>query len=330
MTATRVQRVLVTGANGFVGRHLCTALVQQGMEVRGLVRARERSLPEGVQAVVVPDLTDSASASRAVDGVDAVVHAAARVHQMDDRSTDPLADFRRVNVDGTRVLAEAAAANGVGRFVFLSSVKAVGESNHVPFTEAVPPRPEDPYGISKLEAERVLQRMGEREGLRGAILRLPLVYGAGMRANMLRLFDLVAREIPLPFGGIRNRRSLLFVGNAVAAIQAVLGAPPAPPAPFFISDGEDLSTPELVRLIARSLGVRPRLVPVPEAVIRAAGTAGDAISRLVRVPLDSAAANRVLSSLSVDSSAFRSATGFRPPFTPQEGMRRTAEWYRAR
>lgn len=314
--------VLVTGASGFVGRHLTREFVRGGARVRGLVRPGSAGLEAGVEPAPAGDLLDRVAVRRACAGVHTVVHLAARVHVMRDTAADPLAEFRAVNVEGTRVLVEEAAAAGVRRLVFASSVKAVGESTPDGcWTDAVEPRPVDPYGISKLEAEGVVRAVAGAAGMHAPILRLPLVYGTGVKGNMRTLFAAVRRGIPLPLGGIRNRRSLLFTGNLVAAVHAVLAAPAAARETFFVSDDHDLSTAELVRGIARALGRRPRLIHVPPALFRAAGAAGDLAARFAPVPLTTAAVDRLLGSLCLDVSRLRALTGYRPPFTPGEGLR---------
>lgn len=320
--------VLVTGASGFVGSAVCARLLEGGSRVRALLRPGSAA-PAGTEPVVAAGLHDGEALRRAVEGVDAVVHLAARVHVMRDAASDPLAEFRAVNVEGTRRLAREAAAAGVRTFVFASSVKAMGEMSPAsgPWTEATPPAPADPYGVSKLEAEAALAAEAAG-GMRAAVLRLPLVYGPGVKANMLRLFQLVDRGVPLPLGGIRNRRSLLFVGNAADAVRAVLAAPDAAGV-FLVSDGEDLATPELVRRIGRALGRPARLLPVPEALFRAAAAAGDVVSRAVPFPFTRAAADRLLGSLAVDSGRLRRMAGWTPPFTVDDGLSRTAEWYRS-
>jgi UDP-glucose 4-epimerase len=214
--------------------------------------------------------------------------------------------------------------------VFASSVKAVGERNDTPWTEAVTPRPVDPYGASKLEAEVLLRGMAASGTFDVPILRLPLLYGPGLKANMRRLFEAVARRRPLPLALVRNRRSFAYVGNVIAAMDAVIAAGSAGSATFFVSDGHDLSTPELARLIAAALGVEPRLLPVPPALLRAAGRAGDLLARVGPFPLTSAAVDRLLGSLVVDVSLLRATTGWRPQYTVEEGLAVTAQWFRAR
>ncbi len=284
----------------------------------------------GVEPFRVADLLDRAALRSALRGVETVVHLAARVHVMSDQATDPWAEYRRTNVDGTRLLLEESLAVGVRRFVFFSTVKALGESTDTPWTEQTHPAPTDPYGISKLEAEQVVRELATAGRMAATVLRLPLAYGPGMKANMLRLFEVVDRGIPLPMGGVRNRRSLVFAGNVAAAVERVLATPAAAGETFFVSDGHDVSTPELIRAIAQALGRPARLVSVPPLLFRAAGRLGDLLAPLVRLPVSSAVVARLFGSLVVDSSKLARVIGFRPPFSLDEGLRLTAEWYRRR
>jgi nucleoside-diphosphate-sugar epimerase len=323
------ESTLVTGAGGFLGQHVCAMLVRRGGTVRGLVRSRT-ALPSGVESSFCADLLDRPAIRSALAGVESVIHLAARVHLMGDSAPDPLAEYRRVNVEGTRLLAEEAARAGVRRFLLMSSVKALGESTAEPWTEETPPAPVGPYGVSKLEAERVLLGLAASSELHAVVLRLPLVYGPGMRANMLRLFELVDRGVPLPLKLVRNRRSLVFAGNVVAAIERVMNSPAAAGQVFFVRDERDLSTPELVRQIASALGRRARLVPVPVGLFRAVGRMGDLLSPVVKTPVSSPVVDRLLGSLVVDASKLTRVTGFCPTVRVEEGMRLTAEWYLAR
>jgi nucleoside-diphosphate-sugar epimerase len=318
--------VLVTGATGFLGGHVCAALVARGVAVRGLIRRQEALLPAGAVPVPARNLDDVGAIREAVRGVEGVVHLAARVHQHsepDDKAA------RAVNVEGTHRLLQEAIAAGVRDFVFASSVKAVGERADSAWTESTPPAPVDPYGRTKLEAEGIVRDLATRHGIHAPILRLPLVYGPGMKGNALRLFRLVDREWPLPLGLVRNRRSLLFTGNLVAALFATLEAP-AGNDTFFVSDAESPSTPELVTAIARALERPPRLVPLPVGLLRAAGRAGDLVARALPFPLTSEAVGRLTDSLVVDSSRLSRSTGYAPPYSMAQGLEIAAKWYRRR
>lgn len=318
--------VAVTGADGFVGRHVCAELLRAGITVRALVRRELGGEPLGPRSRLlrVPwaGTHDADTMRVAFRGVQAVIHLAARVHVMRDRAADPAAAFRAVNVEGTRRLAALAAEAGVARLLFASSVKAVGEASAEAWTEQTIPAPVDPYGISKREAELVLEELAGRTAMSVSVLRLPVVYGPGMRANMLRLFELVDRGWPVPLGGIRNRRSLVYVGNVAAAMRALLAAGPRPYELYFASDGEDVSTPELVRRIGTALGKRVRLLPAPVALLT--------LMERLSVPRLGAIAARLLGSLAVDSTALRARIGAPLPFTMDEGLRETAHWYRTR
>ncbi len=321
--------IAVTGAGGFIGTALCKALVLAGAPVREVRRPGASPPGEGLERAEIPDLERGALA-RAFAGADVVVHLAGRAHRLRDEAGDPLAALRRVNVDGTRAVIEAAADAGVRRVLVASSVKAVGESTSIPWTEETPPAPRDPYGVSKLESERVAFAVSTERGVDTVVMRFPLVYGPGAPANVLRLVSLVNRGLPLPFGGIENRRSMLSTGNLVAAVRALAGTPGLAGEVFFVADGVDLSTPELIRTIAEGLGRRARLFRIPPKLFRAAGRAGDAISRLVGFPFTSAEVERLTGSLVVDTARLAEWTGFRPPETPEDGWRAVAQWFRER
>jgi nucleoside-diphosphate-sugar epimerase len=306
--------VAVTGADGFVGRALCSHLEAQGMSVRRL----QRGGGGNGGALAVGDIGPDTDWSAALEGIRSVVHLAARVHVMRDASADPLAEYRRVNVEGTRTLARAAVAAGVARLVLMSSIKVNGESAGRPFTEADAPAPQDPYGVSKWEAEQALTQAARGSATQWVILRPPLVYGPGVGANFLRLMRAVAKGLPLPLAAIDNRRSLLYLGNLVDAIRVCLSQPDARDQLFLLSDGKDLSSAELARRLAASLQVRARLLPVPAAWLNVAG----------RLTGRSAAVERLIGSLQVDSSRIRSALGWSPPFSLEQGLAETARWYR--
>jgi nucleoside-diphosphate-sugar epimerase len=223
---------------------------------------------------------------------------------------------------------EEGIAAGIRAFVHVSSVKAVGERSEGRWTEETPARPADPYGISKLEAERMVRQISEAHGIHAPILRLPLVYGPGVKANVLRLFQAVDRGFPLPLAAVRNRRSLVAVQNVVAAIRAVLASPAIAAETFFVSDGEDLSTPELVVAVAAALNRPVRLFKVPPELLRGAGAVVEWISRVPSCPSGNVALDSLLESLSVDSGRIARVVGFRPSVSVQEGLAHTAAWYR--
>jgi nucleoside-diphosphate-sugar epimerase len=314
---------LVTGATGFVGSALCQALARKGLRVRGAVRNAERISPSDAatpEIIAVGDIGPATEWQAAMSNVDRVVHLVARTHVLRETGADTLADYRSVNVEGTKRLAQTAARSGVKRFVFVSSIKVNGESTgDYPFTEKDTPRPEDAYGISKWEAEQALWQIAAESGMRAVVLRPPLVYGPGVKGNLLQLLRLVARGWPLPLASIRNRRSLVFVGNLVDAIMAAASSPAAPGNTYLVSDGEDVSTPDLVRALAGALNVPARLVPCPAVLLKFA-------ARLIG---RSDAAARLTGSLQVDSSNIRSQLGWRPHVTLAAGLAETARWYHA-
>jgi len=310
--------ILVTGANGFVGRVLCERLAAAGCKVRKAVRTPVPGLPD---AVAVGDISAHTDWRAALEGASHVVHLAARTHVLRETVADPIAEYRRINVDGTERLARSAAERGVRRLLFLSSVKVNGESTgERAFTEGDAPRPEDAYGVSKWEAEQALARIAAETGLEVVVLRPPLVYGPGAKGNLLRLMSLVARGVPLPLGAMDNRRSLLYAGNLADATIKALAAPQATGNTYLLSDGEDVSTPELVRLLAQALGVRPRLFPFPLAMLNLAASLAGRRAELARLT----------GSLRVDGSRIRHELGWRPPVTLAQGLEHTARWYHAR
>ncbi len=316
-----MRRVLVTGATGFIGRPLCGKLAAAGWLIRAAVRysSDENTLPAGTEVVRIPGAGPDTDWREALQGVDDVVHLAARVHVMRDKAADPLAAYREVNAAGTARLAAAAGAAGVRRFVFMSTVKVNGEGGGRPYREMDPPAPSDPYGISKAEGEAALFSAAKAVGMEAVVLRPPLVYGPGVKANFLRLLGLAASGLPLPLGGIRNERSLVYLENLVDAVLLCLVKPEAAGKVYLVSDGPPVSTTELVRMMATSLGRRPRLIPLPDFARRLARAAGlgDAMER-------------VFGSLTVDSSAIRSELGWVPPFTTEQGVADTAAWYLGR
>ncbi len=318
---------LVTGANGFVGRRLSVALRDQGWRVRGSVRGAAE-LDAGVERAVVGDLGTDTDWSLALSGVDSVFHLAARVHQLSDPHPDPAAEYLRVNCHAAAHLARCAAAAGVRRLVLASSVKAMGEETRAdsPWTEESACRPPDPYGRSKLEAETAVHEIAAGSALESVVLRLPLVYGPGVKANMERLFLAVRAGRRLPLGSVRNRRSMVAVSNLCSALIACAQHPAAAGRTYLVSDDADFSTPELIRAMARALDTRARLVPVPTVLFRMGGWLGDAAGWVLRrdLPLHSGVVRRLLGSLVVDCSRLRTELNWQPVCTPDQELAATA------
>lgn len=310
--------ILVTGANGFIGRALCESLAASGRAPRRAVRQPSTGSPD---MTAIGDIGADTDWKAALEGVRCVVHLVARTHVLRETAADPLSEYRRINVMGTERLAREAAASGVRRIVFLSSVKVIGERTSTrAYTEDDTPRPEDAYGISKLEAEQALARVAAETRIEIVVLRPPLVYGPGVKGNFLRLMDIVTRGVPLPLASVANRRSLVYVDNLVAAITHAIDAPQAAGRAYLVSDGEDVSTPTLMRGIASSLGVAARLFPCPPPLLSIAGIMSGR----------SAEISRLTGSLQVDSSRIRRELGWNPPFRLDQGLAATARWYRAR
>lgn len=313
-------RALITGANGFVGRALTLQLLAlPGQKVVAAVRGAPDCLPAGVERSCVTSLSGSATWRDALEGVDTVYHLAARVHVMRDTADDSLMEFRRTNVDGTLTLARQAAAAGVRRFVFVSSIKVNGEQTPIgrPFRAEDVPAPVDPYGVSKLEAEQGLRRLAGETGLEVAIVRPALVYGPGVKANFLRMMKWLQRGIPLPFGAIDNRRSLVALDNLVDMLIACGRHPDAAQQTFLASDGEDLSTADLLRRLGLALGRPARLVRVRPSWL------DTAFNMVGKRDL----AQRLNGSLQVDISKARMLLGWTPPVRVTDALQRTATAY---
>lgn len=299
--------LLVTGATGFVGRRVC-----KSAEKKFSVRPALRNPGDMTGGAVVGDIAPKTDWSKALEGVDAVVHLAARVHVMDEAVVDPLVEFRRVNVDGTVNLAMQAARAGVKRLIFVSSVKVNGEATfpgHA-FTPEDPADPQDPYAVSKQESEVELKRLEAETGLEVVIIRPPLVYGPGVKANFLRLMDAVHKGLPLPLGLVRNKRSLVALDNLVDLIITCVEHPAAPGRTFLVSDGEDLSTPDLIRKLAYVMGRPAMLLPVPQAFLRLGG----------KVTGKTAEVERLIGSLQVDIRHTCDTLGWRPPVSVDDAI----------
>lgn len=306
-------KFLVTGASGFVGRRLCAELSRRSNAVRAAGRGALVPMP-GVDAVCVGDLTGDTDWTQAVCGVVTVIHLAARVHVMDDKAADPLTEFRKVNVAGTLNFARQAAAAGVKRFVFMSSVKVNGESTQAghPFTELDAPAPQDAYGQSKHEAEQGLREIASKTGMEVVIIRPPLVYGPGVKANFASLMRAVQKGWPLPLGAVHNQRSMVALDNLVDFVVTCASHPQAANQTFLVSDGHDLSTTELVCGLADALKVPKRFLPVPAWLLEAGAM----------LLGQRAAVQRLCGNLQLDISKARSLLGWTPPVSVSEGLRR--------
>ena len=276
-------------------------------------------LPAAGETVTVGAIDGETDWSATLNGVDTVIHLAARVHVMKDKAADPLAEFLKVNLYGTSNLAQQAASAGVKRFVYVSSVKVNGEQTTVnrPFTETDEPDPQDPYGISKWRAEQDLQRIAHETGLEVVIVRPPLVYGPGVKGNFISLLAAIDRGIPLPLAGANNMRSLVYVGNLVDALIACATHPAAAGQTYLVSDGADVSTAQLVEKIAVALGRKSRSFYLFPGLLRAVATL---LGRTEQM-------DRLFGSLRVNDEKLRRELGWSPPYTLEQGLRATADWY---
>jgi nucleoside-diphosphate-sugar epimerase len=310
------RRILVTGASGFVGQALVAHLVGlDATEVIAMMRAAPAIRLAGARYVAGGDMTAGRLRAATLEGVEVIVHAAARVHVLNDDKAMSATEFDRVNVTPTLELARQAVAAGVRRFVFLSSIGVNGVQTDIgkPFTEADPPNPHNPYANSKLKAEQGLLLLSEQSGLEVVIIRPPLVYGPGVRANFAALMRAVQRGWPLPLACVHNLRSMVAMDNLVSFIATCVDHPQAANTTFLVSDGQDISSPDLVRSLAQALGVAARLVPVPVSALQFVGRAlgrGDVIQR-------------VCGNLRVDISKARRVLAWQPPVSMDEGLRRT-------
>lgn len=310
------ERVLVSGASGFVGGQLIKQLAGQPSVVAlGSVRTNPQSDYSG--HIAVGEINGDTDWSAALQGQDVVVHTAARTHVMNDTATDPLLEFRSVNVAGALNLARQAAEAGLKRFIFISSIKVNGEKTTIdqPFTARDMPAPEDPYGISKWEAEQGLRELAVTTGMEVVIIRPPLVYGPGVKGNFASMIKLVSTGLPVPLGAIRNKRSLVAVDNLVDLIITCISHPGAANQTFLAADGKDLSTAQLLRGVAHAMGKPSRLIPVPERIIRFGAT----------LLGKSAVAKRLLDSLRVDINHTRHCLNWAPPLTVRQGLQRCFE-----
>ncbi len=319
MTFTSKKQLLITGANGFVGRALCTQAVSNFF-IKGVVRSQQ-SLPSDVKTVLIDTIDGNTDWRDALQGINVIVHLAARVHVMHDHTNDPLQEFRKVNVDGTVNLAKQAALAGVKRFVFISSIKVNGESTPLgqPFQADDLPLPVDAYGLSKYEAENALKQLASETGMEVVIIRPPLVYGVGVKANFYSMMRWLDKGVPLPLGAIHNHRSLVALDNLVDLIITCIDHPAAANQIFLVSDGEDLSTSELLHHTAIALDKSAKLLPVPVWLLQmAASLLGKR-----------AVAQRLCSSLQLDITKTRQLLNWTPLVSVDDALHKTAQYYRS-
>lgn len=310
-------KVLITGASGFVGEALVFRLLMDKKNIP-VAAARGATRLQGLCPIVHFDLNDP-KALPVLNDVRVVIHAAARVHVMNETAIDALAEFRKINVEGTLRLAKRAAESGVKRFIFISSIKVNGESTLLgkPFKADDVPAPVDPYGVSKHEAEQALRLFSRETGMEVVIIRPPLVYGPGVKANFLNMMCWLNKEVPLPFGAIRNQRSLVAIGNLVDFVVTCIDHPAAANQTFLVSDGQDLSTTQLLRRLASALQKKPRLLSLPTWLLVLVAT----------ILKRRAVAHRICGSLQVDISKNRELLGWVPPINMDKAMRQTAGHY---
>jgi UDP-glucose 4-epimerase len=308
---------LVTGATGFVGHVLCDVLAQSGYLVRAALHSDRPVSACLAETVVTGDIAATTNWGAALSGVDSVIHVAARAHVLNDTRTDSHL-YLETNAHGTRRLAEAAARSGVRRFIFLSTIKVNGEGiARRAYTFSDEPHPRDAYGTSKWLGEKSVLEVAARTGMEAAIVRSPLVYGPGVHANFLRLMQWIDGQRPLPLGSIDNRRSLVNVWNLCDLLLDLLKNPSAPGCTWMVSDGEDLSTPELIRRIARAMDRRVRLLPVPACLLQ---LCGGLMGRRKEI-------RRLCGSLVIDIAQTRNRLGWTPPVAVNEALARTVAWY---
>jgi nucleoside-diphosphate-sugar epimerase len=306
--------ILITGATGFIGNNLCSAALSQNHLIRAVVRSSSNThqLSPEIELIPIESITSPIPVT-ALQGIDTIIHLAARAHILNDRADNPEAEFFKVNAQGTINLAKAAISAGVKHFIFISSIGAMTTLSEEVLTETSPCNPDTPYGRSKLKAEEGLIELAQDSRMSWTIIRPTLVYGAGNPGNMKRLLKLIDTGLPLPFGAINNSRSFTYVGNLVDAIITCIDNPAAKNQTFLISDGEDLSTPELIRRLAHHTKKSVTLLPIPTQLLNLLGKLTGQTSTL----------DRLLGSLTVNSSHIQTTLNWKPPFTVDEGLRET-------
>jgi nucleoside-diphosphate-sugar epimerase len=307
-------RIVITGASGFIGSHLVPALAGADVEIVCILEPGAKNPFAGARTFSA-DICAVQDLSAALEGADAVVHLAARKHVLRETAKDPLLEYRRVNVEGTRNVVRAARKQGVGLFVHVSSVKAMGEGTGDILDETAPGLPSTPYGISKLESEEVVRAEADGKGMAVLIFRLPMVYGPGNKGNLPRMIRWAERGNPFPIFHPENLRSMVYVENVVAGIMAVLKASPQGISTYILKDREDYSTRRIYDAISNALGKTPRYFPVPSLAVRVGGWLSEDF-------------RKITGSFRVSSAKFEEDLRFIPPFSLEEGVGKTVEWYK--
>jgi len=312
-------KILITGAHGFIGKALMKHLVSLNYQIIGAIRLSKHAerLPVEVTPLIIPSIGAETNWSVALRGIDTIIHLAGRAHVMKEKASEPLISFRNINTFGTERLAKAAAFEGVKRLIFISTIKVNGEDSTTSYTEKDSPNPQDPYAISKWEAEQILRDVSAETGMETIIIRPPLVYGPAVRANFLRMLHLVDYGIPLPFARINNHRSLIYIGNLVDAIAMCINHPNAGNQTFLVSDQDDVSTPDLIRLISSAMDKPNRLFSFPPNILSLFAT------MIGKKNLY----DRLCGSLAVDASTISKKLSWQPPFSLNDGIAHTVAWY---
>jgi nucleoside-diphosphate-sugar epimerase len=313
-TAVACERVVISGATGFIGSHLIPALVGTDREVRCIIEPGLKGDFAGAK-MHSADICSYQAIHAVLPGADAVVHLAGRTHILKETSTDPLAEYRRINVEGTRNIVRAAAASGARLFIHFSSIKAMGESSDGILDEESPCAPKTPYGISKLESEEAVRFEAGRSKMRAVIVRLPMAYGPRNKGNLPRMIRWADRGLPFPLIQPDNLRSMVYVENVVAGVLALLEGAPKGVSKYILKDSEDYSTRKIFSTICRELGTPPRFLPIPQTMVRLVGILSEDI-------------RKVTGSFRVSAAKIKRDFGFAPPFSLEQGVARTVEWYR--
>jgi nucleoside-diphosphate-sugar epimerase len=305
--------ILLTGSSGFLGSNLLVELANvNNLKILALVRNQISCFPSNVQSIVI-NSSELFSTNLPLMNVDVIIHCAGRAHVMNDSSSDPLSEFRKVNVEGTLNLARQAAKAGVKRFIFISSIKVNGESStKIPISIDQAPDPQDPYAVSKFEAEQGLKEVCSQTGMEYVIIRPPLIYGAGVKGNLSALCSLIKKRVPLPFGSVRNRRSFVSLGNLCDLIVRCVDHPQAANCTFLVSDDEAISTSQLIRYLAKGLDVKLLLLPVPVSLMQFGATM---LGKKV-------VADRLLGNFEIDISYTKKTLGWSPPYAVSESFHR--------